>query len=62
MEKRKGGLGKGLGSLIPDAIKEPTVQQVVVSAIQELPLADIRPNPHAFGRYPPESTPAAEGV
>lgn len=46
MEKRKGGLGKGLGSLIPDAIKEPTVQQVVVSAIQELPLADIRPNPH----------------
>lgn len=46
MEKRKGGLGKGLGSLIPDAIKEPTEQQVVVSAIQELPLADIRPNPH----------------
>lgn len=46
MEKRKGGLGKGLGSLIPDAIKEPTVQQVVVSAIQELPLADIRPNPY----------------
>ena len=42
MEKKKGPLGKGLGSLLRDAVEE---QKVVVSAIEELPLENIRRNP-----------------
>ena len=38
-------LGRGLGALIADAAEEPQPREVVVSAMQELNLADIRPNP-----------------
>lgn len=42
---KKNVLGRGLGALIADAAEEPMMREVVVSAIQELNLADIRPNP-----------------
>lgn len=42
---KKNVLGRGLGALIADADKEPVTREVVVSAMQELNLADIRPNP-----------------
>lgn len=42
---KKNVLGRGLGALIADADDEPVTREVVVSAIQELNLADIRPNP-----------------
>ena len=34
-----------MGALIADAAEEPVTREIVVSAIQELNLADIRPNP-----------------
>ena len=43
MAKNKNVLGRGLGALIADA--EPIKQEVIVSAVQELNLEDIRPNP-----------------
>lgn len=42
---KKNVLGRGLGALIADAADEPVVQNTSASAIQELNLADIRPNP-----------------
>ena len=42
---KKNVLGRGLGALIADAAEEPQLKEVVVSAMQELNLADIRPNP-----------------
>lgn len=42
---KKNVLGRGLGALIADAADEPVSREVVVSAIQELNLDDIRPNP-----------------
>lgn len=42
---KKNVLGRGLGALIADAADEPQPREVVVSAIQELHLSDIRPNP-----------------
>ena len=42
---KKNVLGRGLGALIADAAEEPVTREIVVSAIQELNLADIRPNP-----------------
>lgn len=42
---KKNVLGRGLGALIADADEEPVRREVVVSAMQELNLADIRPNP-----------------
>lgn len=42
---KKNVLGRGLGALIADAADEPVVQKTSASAIQELNLADIRPNP-----------------
>lgn len=42
---KKNVLGRGLGALIADAAEEPQPREVVVSAMQELNLADIRPNP-----------------
>lgn len=42
---KKNVLGRGLGALIADAAEEPQPKEVVVSAMQELNLADIRPNP-----------------
>lgn len=42
---KKNVLGRGLGALIADAAEEPVTKEVVVSAIQELSLSDIRPNP-----------------
>lgn len=42
---KKNVLGRGLGVLIPGAAEEPLAREVVVSAIQELNLTDIRPNP-----------------
>lgn len=42
---KKNVLGRGLGALIADAADEPIAREVVVSAIQELNLDDIRPNP-----------------
>lgn len=42
---KKNVLGRGLGALIADADDEPVVREVVVSAMQELNLTDIRPNP-----------------
>lgn len=42
---KKNVLGRGLGALIADAADEPVTREVVVSAMQELNLADIRPNP-----------------
>lgn len=42
---KKNVLGRGLGALIADAAEEPVTKEVVVSAIQELDLAAIRPNP-----------------
>lgn len=41
---KKNVLGRGLGALI-DAANEPETREVVVSAMQELSLDDIRPNP-----------------
>ena len=41
---KKNVLGRGLGALI-DAANEPEAREVVVSAMQELSLDDIRPNP-----------------
>ncbi len=41
---KKNVLGRGLGALI-DAANEPEMREVVVSAMQELSLDDIRPNP-----------------
>ena len=38
-------LGRGIGALIADATKDSIPQQDMVSAIQELALKDIRPNP-----------------
>lgn len=40
---KKNVLGRGLGALIADAAEEPVTREIVVSAIQELNLADIRP-------------------
>lgn len=42
---KKNVLGRGLGALIADAAEEPVTREVIVSAIQELNLTDIRPNP-----------------
>ncbi len=42
---KKNVLGRGLGALIADAAEEPVAKEIIVSAIQELNLADIRPNP-----------------
>ena len=42
---KKNVLGRGLGALIADAAEEPVTREIVVSAILELNLADIRPNP-----------------
>ncbi|MDE7073912.1 MAG: ParB/RepB/Spo0J family partition protein [Odoribacter sp.] len=42
---KKNALGRGLGALIADAVEEPMPKEVVVSAMQELKLSDIRPNP-----------------
>ncbi len=42
---KKNVLGRGLGALITEANDEPVTKEVVVSAMQELNLADIRPNP-----------------
>ncbi len=42
---KKNVLGRGLGALIADAVDEPVTREVVVSAMQELNLADICPNP-----------------
>lgn len=42
---KKNVLGRGLGALIADAAEEPVTREVVVSAIRELNLTDIRPNP-----------------
>lgn len=42
---KKNVLGRGLGALIADAADEPVTREVVVSAMQELNLTDIRPNP-----------------
>jgi ParB family chromosome partitioning protein len=38
-------LGRGLSALIAEAANEPEKQEVVVAAVQELKLEDIRPNP-----------------
>ena len=38
---KKNVLGRGLGALIADAAEEPVTREIVVSAIQELNLADI---------------------
>ena len=43
MAKNKNVLGRGLGALIAEA--EPIKQEIIVSAVQELNLEDIRPNP-----------------
>lgn len=42
---KKNVLGRGLGALIADASDESLTKEVIVSAMQELNLADIRPNP-----------------
>ncbi|MEG0795393.1 MAG: ParB/RepB/Spo0J family partition protein [Odoribacter sp.] len=42
---KKNVLGRGLGALIADAAEEPMTREVIVSAMQELSLTDIRPNP-----------------
>lgn len=42
---KKNVLGRGLGALIPGVEEETVAREVVVSAVQELSLADIRPNP-----------------
>lgn len=42
---KKNVLGRGLGALISDAAEEPVTREIVVSAMQELNLTDIRPNP-----------------
>lgn len=42
---KKNVLGRGLGALIADAAEEPVTKEIVVSSIQEIDLADIRPNP-----------------
>lgn len=42
---KKSALGRGLGALITDAAEDPKPRVEAVSAIQELPLGDIRPNP-----------------
>lgn len=42
---KKSALGRGLGALITDAAEDPKPRVEAVSAIQELPLEDIRPNP-----------------
>lgn len=42
---KKNVLGRGLEALLTDARSEPVEKEVIVSAMQELELADIRPNP-----------------
>lgn len=42
---KKNVLGRGLGALIADAAEEQMPREVVVAAMQELNLTDIRPNP-----------------
>lgn len=42
---KKNVLGRGLGALITDVDDVPVTREVVVSAMQELNLSDIRPNP-----------------
>lgn len=42
---KKNVLGRGLGALIADAADEPMPKEVVVAAMQELEIANIRPNP-----------------
>lgn len=42
---KKSALGRGLGALITDAAEDPKPRVEAVSAIQELRLEDIRPNP-----------------
>lgn len=42
---KKSALGRGLGALITDAAEDPKPRVEAVSAIQELSLEDIRPNP-----------------
>ncbi|MCP4535827.1 MAG: ParB/RepB/Spo0J family partition protein [Chloroflexi bacterium] len=45
MSRRKSGLGKGLGALIPDA-QEDGVPTAKPTGLTEVPLASITPNPH----------------
>lgn len=42
---KKNVLGRGLGALIADAADEPQPREIIVAAMQELNLTDIRPNP-----------------
>lgn len=42
---KKSALGRGLGALITDAAEDPKPRAEAMSAIQELDLDDIRPNP-----------------
>lgn len=42
---KKNVLGRGLGALIAEAANDMEPKEVIVSAMQELNLADIRPNP-----------------
>jgi len=43
---RPGGLGKGLGALIPQGAAERSVGAAAGPGLQELPIAAIRPNPY----------------
>lgn len=42
---KKNVLGRGLGALIADAAEEQMSREIIVAAMQELNLTDIRPNP-----------------
>lgn len=43
---KRSALGRGLGALITDAAEDPKPRTEAVAAMQELSLADIRPNPY----------------
>ena len=45
MSRRKSGLGRGLGALIP-AAEEDSTKTATPTGVTEVPLASITPNPH----------------
>jgi ParB family transcriptional regulator, chromosome partitioning protein len=53
---RKGGLGRGLTALIPQAISEEVPEAERSGSLREIPIGDISPNPHQPRRSFDEET------
>ena len=45
-KQRRGGLGRGLGSLIPTAPVDTSTSSSADTSLQQVPLDNIQPNPY----------------